>query len=137
MVVVPEKNVAFAVMINSEDSGARWSVFYHLLDHYLGLPSPDWTGDYQQAFDQIHGEALKAATTAQAAAHPERGPSLPLSAYAGSIATPGTERRRSPAAAMAWRSASIRPPAWPARSSMFSTTRFALAGPTATSRTPT
>ncbi len=81
--IVPEKNVAFAVMINSEDSGARWSLFYHLLDHYLGLPSPDWPARWQAALDQVHGAALTKTEGARSAQHPERGPSLPLAAYAG------------------------------------------------------
>ena len=81
--IVPEKNVAFAVMINSEDSGARWSLFYHLLDYYLGLPSPDWPARWQVALDQVHGAALKRTATAQGALHSERGPSLPLAGYVG------------------------------------------------------
>jgi len=81
--IVPEKNVAFAVMINSEDSGARWAVFYHLLDHYLDLPPTDWIAGYKQTFDEIHAQALQALQTRQSQTHPERGPSLPLNAYAG------------------------------------------------------
>ncbi|MEO6967617.1 MAG: serine hydrolase [Rhodanobacteraceae bacterium] len=81
--IIPEKKVAFAVMINSEDSGARWSVFYHLLDHYLDLPPSDWTALYRQALDQRHAKALKDLQRQQTTMHPERGPSLPLAAYAG------------------------------------------------------
>jgi CubicO group peptidase (beta-lactamase class C family) len=83
LVIVPEKNLALAVMINSEDSGARWSVFYHLLDHYLGLPSPDWPALYGESFDKIHADAEKSAAAGRGATHPERGPSLPVGAYAG------------------------------------------------------
>ncbi len=83
VVLVPEKNVAFAVMINSEDSGARWSVFYHLLDEYLGLPQQDWPSSFKQAFDKIHADALSALRTRQAAVAPDRGPSLALASYAG------------------------------------------------------
>jgi CubicO group peptidase (beta-lactamase class C family) len=82
LVIVPEKNVAFAVMINSEDSGARWSVFYHLLDSYLGLPPIDWPAQFRQAFDKIHADAL-AAVQPKEATHPERGPSLPMGSYVG------------------------------------------------------
>ncbi len=83
LAIIPERNVAFAVMINSEDSGARWSVFYHLLDYYLGLPSPDWPAQWRAALDQVHRDALKTTQAAQGALHPERGPSLPLADYAG------------------------------------------------------
>ena len=47
-VVVPEKNVGIVVMINSEDGGALRAVFYRLLDHYLGLESPDWIAAFAQ-----------------------------------------------------------------------------------------
>jgi CubicO group peptidase (beta-lactamase class C family) len=83
VVLVPEKNVAFAVMINSEDSGARWSVFYHLLDEYLGLSQQDWPTLFKQAFDEIHANALGALRAQQAAVAADRGPSLALAAYAG------------------------------------------------------
>ncbi|MGH7025510.1 MAG: serine hydrolase [Caulobacteraceae bacterium] len=83
VVIVPEKHVAFAVMINSEDSGARWAVFYHLLDYYLGLPSPDWTANFKLAFDKIRAGALARLQASQTRMHPERGPSLPLASYAG------------------------------------------------------
>ncbi len=81
--IIPEKNVAFAVMINSEDSGARWAVFYHLLDYYLDLPPTDWIAGYKRALDEIHTQASKALQAQQSQTHPERGPSLPLKAYAG------------------------------------------------------
>jgi CubicO group peptidase (beta-lactamase class C family) len=83
VVIVPEKNVAFAVMINSEDSGARWSVFYHLLDYYLGVPPTDWPAHFRQAFDKIYADALAAIQANKEATHPERGPSLPIGSYAG------------------------------------------------------
>ena len=82
LVIVPEKNVAFAVMINSEDSGARWSVFYHLLDYYLGVPQIDWPAHFKEAFDKIHANALAAIQTKETM-HPERGPSLPMGSYVG------------------------------------------------------
>lgn len=83
VVIVPDKNVAFAVMINSEDTGARWSVFYHLLDYYLGLPSPDWPSLYQQAIDKIHQDAVEALSKRQQARHADHPPSLAIGAYAG------------------------------------------------------
>ena len=41
--LIPEKNIGIAVTINSEDGAGMVSVVYHLLDHYLDLPSTDWT----------------------------------------------------------------------------------------------
>ncbi|MGH6993450.1 MAG: serine hydrolase domain-containing protein, partial [Caulobacteraceae bacterium] len=86
--IIPEKNVAFAVMINSEDSGARWAVFYHLLDHYLGLPPVDWIHDWKAALGHLHAEAIAKLQTAAAATHSSVGPSLPLSAYVGPYRDP-------------------------------------------------
>jgi CubicO group peptidase (beta-lactamase class C family) len=83
LVIIPDKHVAFAVMINSEDGGARWAVFYRLLDHYLGLPSTDWIASYRQALDGIHAQAMQSLRTRQTQMHPDRGPSLRMSAYAG------------------------------------------------------
>jgi hypothetical protein len=83
LVIVPEKNVAFAVMINSEDGGARWSVFYHLLDHYLGLAPTDWPTQFKKAVDRIRGEAVQTASAQAREMHTERGPSLSLAEYAG------------------------------------------------------
>ncbi len=83
VVIIPEKHVAFAVMINSEDGGAMLAVFYYLLDHYLDVPPNDWIARYREVVEQRHAKALKALQTQQVQMHPERGPSLPLSTYAG------------------------------------------------------
>lgn len=88
VVIIPDKHVAFAVMINSEDGGAMLAVFYHLLDHYLDEPSADWIARYRQLVDQRQAKALKALKAQQVEMHPERGPSLPLSAYAGTYRDP-------------------------------------------------
>jgi CubicO group peptidase (beta-lactamase class C family) len=83
VVIIPDKHVAFAVMINSEDAGAMLAVFYHLLDHYVDAPSTDWIARYRQLVDQRQAAALKALHAGQVHMHPQRGPSLPLKAYAG------------------------------------------------------
>ncbi|MGH8146880.1 MAG: serine hydrolase [Rhodanobacteraceae bacterium] len=83
VVIIPDKHVAFAVMINSEDSGALLAVFYHLLDHYLDVPPTDWIARYRQVVDQHHAKALQALQKQKMQMHPGRGPSLPLDAYAG------------------------------------------------------
>ncbi|MDE2247627.1 MAG: serine hydrolase [Xanthomonadaceae bacterium] len=83
VVIVPEKHAAFAIMLNSEDVGALFAMREHLLDTVLGLPSPDWIGGYKHMFDGIQAGAIAAMHRHGAAMHPQRGPSLPLSAYAG------------------------------------------------------
>ncbi|WP_266183983.1 serine hydrolase [Dyella humicola] len=83
VVIIPEKHAAFAIMLNSEDVGTLFAVREHLLDTLLGLPSPDWIASYKQVFDGINAEAVAALKSPAKAAHPARGPSLPLSDYVG------------------------------------------------------
>jgi len=83
VVLVPEKNVAFAIMLNSEDVGTLFSMREHLLDSLLGLNSPDWVANYKQVLDQRNAKALKVMQAAEKPAHASAGPSLPLSGYAG------------------------------------------------------
>ncbi|CAM5597998.1 hypothetical protein STENM36S_02046 [Streptomyces tendae] len=70
-------------MLNAEDAGTLFAMREHLLDRLLGLDSPDWIAAYQQVVDTGHARAVAALAASQAATHPERGPSLPLAAYAG------------------------------------------------------
>jgi CubicO group peptidase (beta-lactamase class C family) len=86
--IVPEKHVAFAIMLNAEDAGTLMATFYHLLDHYLDLPPSDWIGKYKQVDELGIAAALKAMQTRQAKTHPERGPSLPPAGYAGVFRDP-------------------------------------------------
>ena len=83
-ILVPDRHVGFIVMINSEDGEARWSLCYHLLDHYLKLPPTNWIGAYTAARAQTFAESLRTLDAA-AAASPvasAEGPSLPLAQYA-------------------------------------------------------
>ena len=83
VVIIPEKHAAFAIMLNSEDAGALFAMREHLLDSLLGLPSPDWITNYKQVFDGANANAVAALKAHSTRAHPERGPSLSLSGYAG------------------------------------------------------
>ena len=83
VVIIPEKHAAFAIMLNSEDVGTLFAMREHLLDSLLQLHSPDWIASYKQVFDSIHAKAVEALKASKAATHPERGPSLPVSSYAG------------------------------------------------------
>jgi hypothetical protein len=83
VVVIPEQKVAFAILLNSEDVGTLFAMREHLLDTYLGLPSPDWIANYRQVFEQRNARALQALQAAARPAHAEVGPSLPLASYAG------------------------------------------------------
>lgn len=85
VVLIPEKNTGFALMINSEDGVATTGVMYDLLDHYLGFPSRDWT---KIAFDvrTARNQAAVAALNTEATKAAPVGPSLPLGRFAGDYA---------------------------------------------------
>ena len=85
VVLVPGKDVAFAMMTNSEETSALAAIQNRLLDHYLGLSSPDWV-------DALHGvrkariakgEEVLASTTTAARTQGGKGPSPPVEKYAG------------------------------------------------------
>ena len=87
VVLIPEKNVGFAITINSEDGQIPVGLMYELLDHYLGRPAQDWPSRYAQVLSRRRAAA--AAVVEQAAATPARiGPSLPLTRYAGTYTDP-------------------------------------------------
>ncbi|HJS12200.1 FAD-dependent oxidoreductase [Sphingopyxis sp.] len=50
LTLVPQKNIGFIILTNSEESGFLRAAELLLLDHYLGRESPDWVG-LQQAED--------------------------------------------------------------------------------------
>jgi CubicO group peptidase (beta-lactamase class C family) len=86
VMLLPNRNVGIATMVNSEDGAPRWSLVYQLLDHYLGLPPVDWDAKYRETVDLIVNgglEALKELPGEAGAAGTRSGPSLPLEKYAG------------------------------------------------------
>jgi CubicO group peptidase (beta-lactamase class C family) len=89
VVMIPEKKVGFAMMINSEDGEILKGLTNELLDHYLQKPSQDWTADYSAFKKKRLAQAaamLAGLTEARPAA--AAGPSLPLAGYAGGYADP-------------------------------------------------
>ena len=83
VVLLPEKNLGMALMVNSEDGAPRWALVYQLLDHYLGLPPQDWDTRYREAVDLIASKGLEALKKLPADPGSGPGPSLPLAKYAG------------------------------------------------------
>jgi CubicO group peptidase (beta-lactamase class C family) len=84
--IVPERHVAFALFTNAEEPGALSSMQFRLLDHYLGLKSPDWIA----AVDATFRARLEKAKEQLAASKEEggeqqgsKGPSLSIEKYAG------------------------------------------------------
>jgi len=82
VVLIPQKNVGFAITQNSEDGQARFGLMYELLDHYLGRPKKDWPKTFTEV-RQKRIDAAVAAVKTQAAAPVQSKPSLPLAQYAG------------------------------------------------------
>ena len=87
VVLVPERNVGFAIEINSEDGEIILGLVNELLDHYLGLPANGWP-EKMIAFKQARIAAGLEQFRQVAASPADAGPSLPLAAYAGTYADP-------------------------------------------------
>ena len=85
---IPEKHVAFSVIINSEDGGTRRSVVDYLEAYYLGQPQKDWIGDLVKLRRQIIGSTLTAMKNLPQQYKPNDRSSLPLGRYAGKYSDP-------------------------------------------------
>lgn len=87
VVLIPEKNVGFAIELNSEDIQPRFGLMYQLLDHYLDQPRQDWPEKFAGYLrDRL---ATAAAVVNKASAEPVAiGPSLPVDRYAGTYVDP-------------------------------------------------
>ncbi|NEX93236.1 serine hydrolase [Caulobacter sp. 17J65-9] len=86
LVLIPEKNIGFSIMINCEDGEAAYGLAYELLDHYLGQPYYNWGAAWQQFVrerDQKAVAFLKSQTETPAVAG--AGPSRSLQTYAGAF----------------------------------------------------
>src|SRR5689334_3110211 len=82
VVMIPEKNIGFAITQNSEDGQARFGLMYELLDHYLGRPRKDWPALITKVRKERFAAAL-AAVNAKVGAPVQSKPTLPLPQYAG------------------------------------------------------
>jgi CubicO group peptidase (beta-lactamase class C family) len=87
VVLVPDKNVGFAIEINSEDGEIALGLMYELLDHYLGFPENGWPEKFA-AYKQDRLAGAVKALDAVSAKPAKVGPSLPLARYAGVYADP-------------------------------------------------
>jgi CubicO group peptidase (beta-lactamase class C family) len=85
---IPEKHVAFSVIINSEDGGTRRAVVDYLLAHYLGQPQQDWIGNLQRVRRQLIRQTLAQLHNLPQQYKPNDRSSLPLARYAGKYADP-------------------------------------------------
>jgi CubicO group peptidase (beta-lactamase class C family) len=87
VVLVPELNTGFSVMINSEDSGLIMGLMYELLDHYIdpAAPAKDWPAAWSELRAAKSENALKALVRT---APDKSKPPLKLADYAGEYADP-------------------------------------------------
>ena len=87
--LIPDLHVGVSVTINSEDSGARRAVMFHILDRYVGAPETDWIAVLDRTRTQMVAgaeAALKAMPRPTAAADVRT--ALPLDSYAGAYEDP-------------------------------------------------
>jgi CubicO group peptidase (beta-lactamase class C family) len=85
---IPDRHVAFSVIINSEDGGARRAVVEYLLAHYLGQPQQDWIGNLQRVRRQLIDQTLAQLKNLPQQYEPNDTSSLPMAGYAGTYADP-------------------------------------------------
>ena len=87
VVLIPEKNVGFAITMNAEEGAVRRGLTNELIDHYLGRPYVDWAARYKQLLTTMLTNA-KTAVETKAATPAKVGPSLSLDRYAGQYRDP-------------------------------------------------
>jgi hypothetical protein len=81
--LVPEERLGIVVLTNAEEMGGPLSVFFHLLDYYLGLPLADWTAAFRAADELRQKDAAEAEKKQAASRAADSKPSLPLEKYIG------------------------------------------------------
>lgn len=87
VVLIPERDVGFAIMINAEEGQVVRGLMYELLDHYLGVGGEDWVDRLNDYKREQTDAAIDALRTDEGGVKPV-GPSLPLRAYAGTYTDP-------------------------------------------------
>ena len=86
--LVPDKGIGIGVSINSEDTGARRAVLFHLLDQYLGESQADWIGIIKTTITQMQDHAIEALKHLPPDLQPNDHSSLPIANYAGVYSDP-------------------------------------------------
>ena len=86
VVMVPERNLAIAMQINSEDVDVMRGLGYELLDYYLGFQPRDWVADFETWNRERLAGGLAALQGMQAGTRKASRPTLPMSGYAGTYA---------------------------------------------------
>jgi CubicO group peptidase (beta-lactamase class C family) len=87
VVLLPDRDVGFSIVVNSEEGALRRGLMYELLDHYIGLPFNEWYPKWD-ALVKSRLEGGKEALAEMQDAPAQVGPSLPLASYAGTYRDP-------------------------------------------------
>jgi len=87
VVMIPDRDVGFAIELNSEDGELARGLMFELLDHYLEMPRGDWPERTIAWKQRILADA-RTALAARATAPANVGPSLPPGRYAGTYGDP-------------------------------------------------
>ncbi len=91
VVMIPERQVGFSILINSEDGHLIRGLTYELLDHYLDAPARTADARWPEtwaAFAKTRVDAGLKALAASRATPAKVGPSLALARYAGDYVDP-------------------------------------------------
>jgi CubicO group peptidase (beta-lactamase class C family) len=83
VMLVPDEHLGVVILTNAEEDGAFDAILYHVLDHYMQLPSTDWIGAFKTVKDHEEKETAETMKKGEGARAANSKPSLPLEKYAG------------------------------------------------------
>ncbi|MCS6867096.1 MAG: serine hydrolase [Gemmataceae bacterium] len=92
LTLVPEKNLACAILTNRHDNRLPLATTNALIDLYLGLPPRDWIGYYRKLVDAEAAAKRQSRAARDQARDPSAPPSLALADFAGSYEHPAYGR---------------------------------------------
>ncbi len=81
--LLPELNLGITVLTNQESGEAFSSLTWHIVDHYLGVPTTDWVDAYLKVRARGEARTAEAIEKAVSARDAASKPSLALEKYAG------------------------------------------------------
>jgi CubicO group peptidase (beta-lactamase class C family) len=83
LAMIPELKLGTIVLTNQESGAAFRSITYHILDSYVGAEYVDWVAAYEAVVDRGRQRTSAAESSTRVDRDSTSGPSLDLSAYAG------------------------------------------------------
>jgi CubicO group peptidase (beta-lactamase class C family) len=86
--LIPEENLGIVVLTNAEQGSAMESILFHIVDHYLGGATSDWTAVFKAHDEQDEKDAAEITKKAASGRAADSKPSLPAEKYAGVYTDP-------------------------------------------------